>query len=86
MARRTKGPKRRAERYYRALGIRGDYAAVTAAAYMAGYRSAARARKAVNLRVLDHQAKVIEALKNRIAELEHDLNRSMANHVADLNK
>ncbi len=77
--RRTKGPKRRAERYAAALiaaqnTVRNwthEQAGVNlAGAYMAGYRSASRARKAVNLRVLDHQAEVIRLLKDKVAELE----------------
>lgn len=81
MSRRTKGPKRRAERYAAPLasiyeGTPGsDIAYAIAAGYMAGYRSAARARKAVNLRVLDHQAEVIRLLKNKVAELEEALHQ-----------
>jgi hypothetical protein len=66
--------KRRAERYAAALiaaqnTVRNwthEQAGVNlTGAYMAGYRSASRARKAVNLRVLDHQL-----LKDKVAELE----------------
>jgi hypothetical protein len=58
-------PKRRAERYAAALiaaqnTVRNwthEQAGVNlTGAYMAGYRSASRARKAVNLRVLDEAA------------------------------
>jgi hypothetical protein len=76
MTRRTKGPKRNAESYGARHGgyLEGmsgtEIAHGLAAAHMAGYRSASRARKAVNLRVLDHQAEVIRLLKDKVAELE----------------
>lgn len=81
MSRRNSGPKRKAEAYahvkmdeiYAQPGIdNATIRAMLAAAHLAGSRSAARARNAVNLNLglIDGQTVIIRMLKDRLAELE----------------